>query len=98
LNFDFQSPDDAPAETITLDLPVTRAGLCQGVVQWLRLMLDEQTPYENAPGGAQATRTKHWTPHFYPFVQPIELKVGQTVTLRVGHDRKGVRIELAGIN
>jgi tetratricopeptide (TPR) repeat protein len=98
LDFDFRSPHETPAETIMLDLPVTKAGLCQGVVQWLRLMLDAETPYENAPGGAKATRTKHWTPHFYPFVRPIDLAPGQVVRLRVGHDRKGVRIELAGID
>jgi hypothetical protein len=61
-------------------------------------MLDAETPYENAPGGAKATRTKHWTPHFYPFVRPIDVAPGQVVRLRVGHDRKGVRIELAGID
>ncbi|MBL8628975.1 MAG: hypothetical protein JNM81_05065, partial [Rhodospirillaceae bacterium] len=48
--------------------------------------------------GEKATRTKHWTPLFYPFSSPQTLSKGQVVTLRVAHDRKGVRIELVSIS
>jgi len=95
--FDFQAQDVFPSETAQVAVEVTADGLCQGVVQWLRLDLDGETTYENPPGGAKATRTKHWTPLFYPFPIPRPLKKGQTVMLRIGHDRKGVRVELAGI-
>jgi tetratricopeptide (TPR) repeat protein len=95
--FDFQNNDVYPAEDVQVALEVTKDGLCQGVVQWLRLMLDPETPYENPPGGEKATRTKHWTPLFYPFAIPQHLKKGQTVTLRIAHDRKGARIELVSI-
>jgi hypothetical protein len=96
-HFDFQKQDEFPAETGQVAVEVTQGGLCQGVVQWLQIMLDDDTPYENAPTGSGATRTKHWTPLFYPFPTPRELKAGQTVMLRIGHDRKGARIELAEI-
>jgi tetratricopeptide (TPR) repeat protein len=95
--FDFQNNDLFPAESAQVAVEVTSNGLCQGVVQWLRLALDDETTYENPPGGPKATRTKHWTPLFYPFAVPRELTKGQTVMLRVAHDRKGVRVELAGI-
>lgn len=96
-SFDFQNQDEFPAENSHVAVEVSSDGLCQGVVQWLRLDLDDETPYANPPGGAEATRTKHWTPLFYPFPMPRALKKGQTVMLRIGHDRKGVRVELAEI-
>jgi type II protein arginine methyltransferase len=97
LEFDFLNNDTFPAEDTQVAVRVMKSGLCHGVVQWLRLMLDDETPYENAPVGEKATRTKHWTPLFYPFPSPQELKEGQSVVLRVAHDRKGVRIELVSI-
>ncbi len=96
-HFDFQNQDEFPAESGQVGVEVTQDGLCQGVVQWLQIMLDNETLYENAPLGPGATRTKHWTPLFYPFPIPRELKKGQTVMLRIGHDRKGARVELAEI-
>lgn len=96
--FDFQNNDVFPAEQALVAIEATKPGLCQGVVQWLRLDLDDETIYENPPGGPKATRTKHWTPLFYAFVAPRELKPGQTVTLRIGHDRQGTRIELVSID
>ena len=96
-SFDFQNQDIFPSETGQVAVDVTADGLCQGVVQWIQLHLDDETIYENAPVGANATRTKHWTPLFYPFPIPRELKKGQTVMLRIGHDRKGCRLEVAEV-
>ncbi|MBL8644307.1 MAG: tetratricopeptide repeat protein [Rhodospirillaceae bacterium] len=95
--FNFQDDDEFPAEDTQVALEVTQDGMCQGVVQWLRLMLDDETPYSNPPGDDKATRTKHWTPLFYPFALPRLLKKGQTATLRVSHNRKGARIELVSV-
>lgn len=96
--FDFLNNDTFPAEDMQVGLEVAKDGLCQGVVQWIRLMLDDETPYENAPAGENATRTKHWTPLFYPFPIPRELKRGQMVILRIAHDRKGARVDLVSIH
>jgi len=95
--FDFKNRDMFLAESGLVAVEVTADGLCQGVVQWMHVLLDDETAYENAPAGANATRTKHWTPLFYPFAIPRELKKGQTVMLRIGHDRKGVRVELSEV-
>lgn len=96
-DFDFQNQDEFPSELSTVAVEATADGLAQGVVQWLELLLDDETVYANPPAGVNATRTKHWTPLFYPFAIPRDVKAGQTVMLRIGHDRKGVRIELAEI-
>jgi type III protein arginine methyltransferase len=93
-SFDFQNADEFPAQQSQASVQVTTDGLCQGVVQWMQLQLDDTITYENPPGGPAAVRTKHWTPLFYPFPMPIQVKQGQTVILRTGHDRKGVRLEL----
>lgn len=95
--FDFQNEGFFPPGDSTFAVEVTQSGLCQGVVQWLRLDLDETSVYENPPAGAKATRTPHWTPLLYPFVAPQKVTKGQQVTLRVVHDRKGARIDLVGI-
>jgi type III protein arginine methyltransferase len=93
-DFDFQNADVYPATQSNAVITVKQDGLCQGLVQWLNLTLDDETNYSNPPDGADAVRTKHWTPLFYPFPVPVRVKSGQTVVLRTGHDRKGVRLEL----
>lgn len=96
--FDFQHQDRWPPAENEVAVSVTRGGLCQGVVQWLWLALDDATTYENPPLGPKGLRTPHWTPLLYPFPQPQMLAAGQTVTLRVVHDRKGARVDLVGIS
>jgi type II protein arginine methyltransferase len=96
--FDFQNQDRWPRAENEVTVAVTRAGLCQGVVQWLWLALDDATTYENLPLGPKGLRTPHWTPLLYTFPQAQALGAGQTVTLRVVHDRKGARVDLVGID
>ncbi|MDX2222805.1 MAG: tetratricopeptide repeat protein [Rhodospirillaceae bacterium] len=95
--FDFQNEDRWPRAENEVAVAVTRSGLCQGVVQWLWLALDDATTYENPPLGPKGLRTPHWTPLLYTFPEAQALTAGQTVTLRVVHDRKGARVDLAGI-
>jgi|GEM_PF-383607 len=93
--FDLANADHFPAEKRTLPLVVTESGLCQGVVQWLRLELCAGVDFENQPGTGEATTSRHWHPVFYPFVEPLAVRAGQTVSVRASHNRSGVRVELA---
>jgi type II protein arginine methyltransferase len=83
-----------PDEKRLLALPVSESGLCQGVVQWLRLELCAGVDFENQPGTPEARASRHWHPVFYPFVEPIAVNAGQAVTLRASHNRTGLRVEL----
>lgn len=93
--FNFQDDAVWPAGSNIVEVPVTASGRCQGVVQWLWLALDDQTTYENPPLGDKGTRTPHWTPLLYTFPEPCDVTRGQVLRLKVGHDRKGARIEIA---
>ncbi|MCB2107774.1 MAG: hypothetical protein KDE14_08750, partial [Rhodobacteraceae bacterium] len=95
--FDFQDDSVWPAAEGEIEVPVTQAGLAQGVVQWLWLSMDGVTEYENPPLGPKGTRTPHWTPLLYTFPKPLQLKAGQAVTLKLVHDRKGARADLVSV-
>lgn len=76
-------------------MQASRDGLCQGVVQWLRLQLAPGIEYENRPGTREGDHSRHWQPVFYPFPAPLELRAGQRVTLRASHNRSALRVWLA---
>jgi hypothetical protein len=79
-------------------VPVTVPGERQGVLQWLRLDLVPSVQFENRPDVAEPGASQHWAPVFYPFPEPVALEVGQSVSLRVSHNRAGMRVEFAGVN
>ncbi len=97
LSFDLAGGSHFPAERRILEVPVSVAGRCQGVVQWLRLDLLPGLCFENRPDSAEPGASQHWAPVFYPFPEPVSLEVGQNVALRVSHNRVGVRVEFAGV-
>lgn len=84
-----------PPEKRAFDVQASRDGLCQGVVQWLRLELAPGIEYENRPGTREGDHSRHWQPVFYPFPAPLELRAGQRVTLRASHNRSALRVWLA---
>jgi len=96
--FDFQGDQHWPSATNEVQVEVSQSGTCQGVVQWLWLAVDDETPYENPPLGPKGLRTPHWTPLLYAFPEPRRLTKGQVVTLHVVHDRKGARVDLVEVS
>jgi len=89
--FDFQGRAHFPAESKQIAVSATRGGLCQGLLQWIRLELSEGVVYENAPDGAGAVRRAgHWQPVVYPFPQPIEVVAGQVVEVFAAHNRQNL--------
>ena len=91
--FDLAASQRFPAERRSVSITATANGICQGVVQWLRLELCPGVDFENRPGTPEAASSRHWHPVFYPFVEPVALVAGQTVTLRASHNRTGMRVE-----
>lgn len=92
LAFDLTQPNFAPVRH-EIDVPVTRAGRCIGVAQWLWIALDAETQYDNRPrpdAGANG-----WMHVLYRFAAPVEVTPGQTVRLIAAHNRTAMTVALA---
>jgi hypothetical protein len=81
--FDLTAENHRPEER---QLPITarRGGTVIGLLQWLRLQLDETTSFENRP--PDTVTPSAWRQVFYPFTRPLEVRQGETVTLWAAHD------------
>jgi len=84
--FSFDFTDDAfPPEHRELLLTATENGECLGLLQWLRIELDDTVSFENRPGDAMVCLG--WTAVFYPFQQPYPVSAGQQVRVSAEHNR-----------
>lgn len=95
LSFDFRHPR-YPHDHRTIEVRATRSGLCLGVVQWLRIDLDETTSFENRPD-TPPELPSGWMHSLYTFAPPVEVKAGQTVRLIAGHSRQFPYFRLAQV-
>ena len=86
-DFDFEGESHFPAQTKTLNITVKTAGLCYGLVQWMRLDMngDNKVIFENHP--SQTTKVSNWQQCAYLFEAPLEVKAGQVVVVNAAHDR-----------
>ena len=86
-NFDFEGENTFPAERKTLKIPVTTAGRCYGLVQWMKLDMngDQKVLFENHP--AQTSKVSNWQQCAYLFDEPIDVKVGQILQINAAHNR-----------
>jgi len=86
-NFDFEGEDYFPAQSKSLRIPVTKAGCCYGLVQWMKLDMngDEKVMFENHP--LQTSKVSNWQQCAYLFDTPIDVKVGQVVVVNAAHNR-----------
>ncbi len=83
--FDFAGQDSFPAEEKLLHIPVTAAGMCQGIIQWNHLQMDETIVFENHP--SQPSAASAWNHVVYVFDDAVEVSPGQTVVVSAMHDR-----------
>jgi type III protein arginine methyltransferase len=95
LSFDFRETR-YPHEHKLVDIKATRSGLCLGVVQWLRIHLDEQTVFENHPN-TPPEQPSGWMHSLYTFAPPVEVRAGQTVRIVAGHSRQFPYFRLAQV-
>ncbi len=92
LRFDLALGSPPPREAM-LDFTVTRAGTAAGVLQWVRLQLDEETVFENRPG--ERFTASAWKLMFYPLPAPRPVSVGESVRLRLSHSIGGLVLTAA---
>jgi SAM-dependent methyltransferase len=83
-----------PMDGRKISVPVTKAGTCLGVAQWIRLELDETVRYENRPG-PDAPFNGHWSHVVYRFAKPLPVQPGDSVPLLIRHYRTQITVELA---
>ena len=88
-SFDLQAGGFATEERARVVL-VSEGGRVDGAVQWIRLRLDEEEIYENAPGGRS-----HWVLVFHPFDEPLESRAGEEVAVEAWRDELRYRLWLA---
>ena len=86
-NFDFEGEDDFPAQSKSLQIKAKTAGMCYGLVQWMRLDMngDQKVLFENHP--SQTSKVSNWQQCAYLFDAPIEVKAGQVVVVNAAHNR-----------
>ena len=86
-SFDFEGEDYFPTQSKSLRIPVTKAGHCYGLVQWMKLDMngDEKVMFENHP--SQTSKVSNWQQCAYLFDAPIDVKVGQVVVVNCAHNR-----------
>ncbi len=86
--FDFEAGGPFPETKSKVSL-TSHGGRVNGVAQWIRLDLDDAVHYENAP---PVHRGASLGIIFYPFMRPIETKVGDHIAICGFHDRNNLRI------
>jgi protein arginine N-methyltransferase 7 len=88
-SFDFAATT-APQERATLDL-VADGGPVNGVVQWLRLQMDDVASFENQPAPGTVSS---WACLFFPLPQPLDVDAaaGTVVKICASHSGNKLRI------
>jgi len=81
--FDFQNDRDF-AESRLCVWAEAEGGPVNGVAQWLRVELDAEIAYENAPGGGGS----HWAVLFHPFDEEIAPPPGSRIAIQGWHDER----------
>ena len=88
MDFDFQSGGPFPEGRTQKSLWAEADG-ANGIIQWIRLEMDEEGVYENQP---KVGRLSCWAAQFYPFPAGIQVAAGAQVTVHCAHDRLTLRI------
>jgi tetratricopeptide (TPR) repeat protein len=86
-SFDFEGENSFPSQSKSLRIPVTSAGRCYGLVQWMQLDMngDQKVMFENHP--SQTSKVSNWQQCAYLFDAPIDVKAGQIVVINAAHNR-----------
>ncbi len=91
LAYDF-SVEEGFAKSSILDVPVTQAGTCFGLVQWIRIDLDPRTTFENHP--LRNEGASGWQIVLNRFPDPLTLAPGNVVRIRVEQSQQVLYFDL----
>ncbi len=90
--FDFCKPDTVTPESKKIEVNVTKSGLCEGIIQWIRLQMDEVSVFENHPHTPSTSSS--WQHTIFRLPTPTFLEAGQKVTIVASHNRQIVWVSL----
>lgn len=84
--FDFVNTERFPqAEKKTIEVPARKAGRCCGIIQWLRLEMDDTVVFENHPSVKNAA--SGWQHCMYIFPEAQDVASGQIALITAVHNR-----------
>jgi tetratricopeptide (TPR) repeat protein len=83
--FDFMKQSTFPAERKRFEVVATQAGVCHGLIQWIRIELAPGVVYENHPSHRRAV--SNWQHTVYGFEGLLSVQEGSALAIRASHDR-----------
>ena len=83
--FDFVNKNNFPSENKKIEIEATKKGKSYGIIQWIKLEMGNDLKYENHP--ENLTKASGWQNVFYLFKDPIELSIGQKITITAKHNK-----------
>lgn len=84
--FDFVETDRFPlSDRKIVEVPVRKAGRCCGIIQWIRLEMDDTVVFENHP--SIKNPAAGWQHCAYVFPLTIDVLPGQVGVISAAHDR-----------
>lgn len=91
--FDFLRDATFAAESKSISIEARSTGLCYGVIQWIRIELNQDVRFENHP--SQRRSIANWQNIVHRFDQPLPLEAGSVVTVTAAHNRQQPWFDLA---
>ena len=88
LAFKNHHKNNFPSENKKIEIEAIKKGRSYGIIQWIKLEMDNGLKYENHP--ANLTKASSWQNVFYLFDDPIQLSIGQKVVITAKHNRDAV--------
>ena len=90
MHFDF-TRSLSPSSSQVFHTPVTKSGVCSGIIQWIKCGLDDTISFENEPNGKE--NFSHWWHVHYPFPKLTKVTKGEMLHLKVTRNSKNIFIE-----
>jgi len=94
-SFNFENDSHFPEAKKTLRIPVAAAGLCYGIIQWIRLQMDDEIVFENHPSVKSPASGWQYTTYMFP--QPVSVSQNQVALISAAHNRICPWFSLDGI-
>ncbi|MFH1216980.1 MAG: protein arginine N-methyltransferase [Pseudomonadota bacterium] len=84
--FDFVETDRFPlSERTSIEVPVRKPGRCCGIIQWIRVEMDDTVVFENHPSIKNPASS--WQHCAYVFPSTIDVLPGQVAVISAAHNR-----------
>jgi hypothetical protein len=84
--FDFERGTFFPSQNKLLRIPIKNSGRCHGIIQWMRLQMDQKVVFENHP--SEKSSVSNWQRCAYVFPESIDVEPGQVIVVSASHNRK----------